>query len=261
MKKQIAVIALSALLASPAFAGKFNLSEYKTVAVQPVLSASNTRGQFEAELASTAAGLSYQADKTVGVKKAANKYFDSKGFGFAGKASGGDIQLLAVASAIGMLPVMMKLDAEKAKQNAAQLAAYVEKIKGSVAADVTTALSLGLQAVQTDDMQTALKAFLVAMAIAGDSISKGSERQHGYISTGLYMGIATTWAAAGAQNTALANLAAPLVTLLEQDAAMGAADRQIAAQLKIVGTELNATAPNLQAIVGAIEAASTVKPD
>src|SRR5690606_29896912 len=123
------------------------------------------------------------------------------------------------------------------------------KVEGKIDGEVIKAMRVALTAIQGDDFQTALKALLVAMAISADSIKKGSERAHGYVATGLYAGLASTWAAAGQKNEAFANIAAPLVMLLEEDAAMGGADRQVAAQLKIVAGEMNAAQPSLDKVV------------
>jgi hypothetical protein len=262
MKNKIAsIVAAVSLLATPAFAGKFNLSEYKTVGVAPVLSSSDARGVFGTELAAQASGLSIGADKGAVAQKAAGKALENSGFGFAGKAQGSDVALLIISTTLGMLPVALKLDAAKAKANASQIQALMPKVEGRLAPDVVKAINIALTAVQGDDIQTAVKALLVAMAVAADSIKKGNERAHGYVATGIYAGIATVWAAAGSQNTALGSLGAPLITYLEEDAAMGGADRQVAAQLKIVADELNGSAPNLDKVVSAIGVMQNVKPD
>jgi hypothetical protein len=89
MKNKIAsIVAAVSLLATPAFAGKFNLSEYKTVGVAPVLSSSDARGVFGTELAAQASGLSIGADKGAVAQKAAGKALENSGFGFAGKSGG-----------------------------------------------------------------------------------------------------------------------------------------------------------------------------
>jgi len=261
MKKIATAVALTSMLATPVFAGKFNLKEYKTVGVAPVLSASNTRGQFEATLAAQASTFTYAQDKADVTKKAASKGLETSGFGFAGKAGGGDVALLILGSTLGMLPAAMKLDAATAKNNATQIQALMPKLEGRVNGDVLKAVGIALTAIQGDDFQTALKALLVAMALSADSIKKGNERAHGYMATGLYAGLSATWAAAGQQNTAYAELAAPLVMLLEEDASMGGADRQVAAQLKIVGAEMAAGSPSLDKVVSAIGAMQAVKPD
>src|SRR5690606_6097143 len=127
-KKNIAAFVVASLLATPAFAaGKINLSEYKTVAVQPVLSASNTRGVFEASLAAQAAGFSYANDKAGAVSAAASKGLDNSGFGFAGKAQGVDVALMIISTSLGMLPTAMKLDPAKAKAQAQQIEALLPK--------------------------------------------------------------------------------------------------------------------------------------
>jgi len=261
MKKLIASFALASMMTTTVYAGKFNPADYKVVAVAPVLSASNTRGVFEAELAAQASGLSYSGDKAAAAKKAASAGLASSGFGFAGKAQGADVALLILASTLGMLPTAMKIDPAAAKNNAAQIKALMPKVEGRIAPDVIKAINIAVAAVEADDFQTALKALLVAMAVSAESIKKGNERAHGYVATGLYAGLAVTWAAAGQQNTAFAEIAAPLVMLLEEDAAMGGADRQVAAQLKTVANEVGAASPNVSNVVNAISAMQAVKPD
>lgn len=261
-KNKIAsIVAAVSLLATPAFAGKFNLAEYKTVGVAPVLGSSAARGTFGAELAAQASGLTVSAAKGAVASKAAGKGFEGSGFGFAGKAQGSDVALMVISTTLGMLPILLKLDAAKAKAQATTIQELMPKVEGRLAPDVVKAINIALTAVQGDDMQTAVKALLVAMAVAADSISKGNERAHGYVASGIYAGIATVWAAAESQNTALGSIGAPLVTYLEQDAALGGADRQVAAQMKIVAGELNSAAPSLDKIVAAIGVMQNIKPD
>lgn len=262
MKNTLAsIVAAVSLLATPAFAGKYNLAEYKTVGVAPVLGSSAARGTFGSELAAQASGLSVSADKGAAAAKAAGKGLDSSGFGFAGKAQGSDVALMVISTTLGMLPILLKVDAAKAKEKASQIQALMPKVEGRLAPDVVKAINIALTAVQGEDAQTALKALIVAMAVAADSITKGNERAHGYVATGIFAGVATMWAAAGSQNTALGSLGAPLIAYLEQDAAMGGADRQVAAQLKIVADELNGSAPSLDKIIAAIGVMQNIKPD
>lgn len=266
MKNTITLLAFASLVAAPAFAGgptKFKLSEYKTVAVQPVLSASDSRGLFESELAASASMLTIKPAQASAAKKASDAFLagQDQGFGFAGKAQSTDVALLMIGDTLGMLPLAMKIDPAAAKQQAAQLQVVITKIEGKVAPNVTKGLNLALAAAQAGDFETTTKALLVTMAISADSITQGSERPHGYMATGIYAGLATLFVASEQPNQALAELAAPLVMLLEQDASMGGADRTVAAQLKIVAGELASPSPNLGKVVAAIQAMNAVKPD
>ena len=55
-KNKLAILALVSMITAPAVADtKIKLSDYKTVAVQPVLAASDSRGLFESQLAASAA--------------------------------------------------------------------------------------------------------------------------------------------------------------------------------------------------------------
>jgi hypothetical protein len=231
--------------------------------VQPVLSAGANHGLFESEMANVASGLTVKTDRVAVAKKATTAGLDGKsqGFGFAGKAQNADIALLMIGDTIGMLPTAMKLDAAQAKQSAMQLAAIVAKIEGRVDPQVIKALNIALQACQEGDFDTTTKALLVAMATSADAIKKGSERAHGYMATGLYAGIATIFAASGTGNQTLADIGDPLVQYLQQDAALGGADRAVAAQVKLVAAELGKSAPSLDVVVGAIGAMNAVKPD
>lgn len=261
MKLKIAILALASSLTAPAFAGQFDLSEYKTVAVQPVLSASNTRGQFESTLAAAAAGLTFTPERAASYKQRGMPAESDQGFGFAGHAQQSDIALLSASITLGMVPGGMRIDPAQMKQKVPEIARLVAQLEGKVSPNVTKALQLALDFVAADDFQNAMKAFLVAMAISADSISKGSERQHGYVAVGLYTGLASLFVAAGQQNKAFADLASPLVMLLEQDAVMGGADRAIAAQLEIVAAELASPTPDYSKVRGAIAAMDAVKPD
>ncbi len=260
MKTKIALFALTSLVATPAFAGKFNLSEYKTVAVQPVLSASNTRGQFESELAAQAASYKFQPG-AASLKSLGGRADSKSGFGFAGTAQTSDIQLLFVSLGMGLTPGAMQEDAADLKAKVPMLKQWVGLLQGKVNPKVVEALNLAIAAIEVSDLQNTVKACLVAMALSADSIAKGSERVHGYVATGLYIGVATAFVRAGQQNQALANIATPLVALLEQDAVMGGADRAVAAQLKIVAGELASATPDATKAMGAIAAIQQIKPD
>lgn len=265
MKKSIATVILASLLATPVVAApdaKFKLSDYKTIGVQPVLAASNTRGVFESQMAAMAAGLTLQPDRAAATTKAAGSALQAdQGFGFAGKAQSSDVALLIIGSTIGMLPAVMKFESQDVGPLVEELQSLVTKLQGRVAPNVTKALDLVLASARARDFEQTAKSVLLAMAVSADSIQKDSERAHGYLATGLYMGIASLWSAAGAPNEALAQIAPPLVMLLEEDAVMGGADRTIAAQLKIVAGELTNAAPNHQNVLGAIRATHGVKPD
>lgn len=263
MKNKIAILLLASTIAAPAFADtKIKLSDYKTVAVQPVLAASDSRGLFESQMAASASGLSIKAESTTAAKKLSSAYLDgNQGFGFAGKAQGLDVALLMLGDTIGMLPMMLKVDPTKTKQQAGQLLAIVGKIEGKVDANVTKALTIAAQAAQSGDFETTTKALLVGMALSAEAIKKGSERAHGYMAVGLYVGLATLFVASGSQNQTMADLGAPLVMYLEQDAALGGADRAVAAQLKIVIGELGKSSPELAKMGSVIDALNAVKPD
>lgn len=262
MKIKIAILLLASALSTPAFAGKFDLATYKTVAVQPVLSASNSRGLFESQLAASAAMLSIKPEGVEPGKKAGNAFFERKqGFGFAGKAQAADMMLLAFGNAVGALPMMMKLDLDGAKQQATQLQALLGKLEGKVNPQVVEALTLAVMAAQAGEFELTMKAVLAGMAVSADSITKGSERAHGYMATGLYTGTVGLFALSGQPNQALADLSQPLVMYLEQDAALGGADRKIAAQLKLVGAEVAKPAPDFNNVFAAMQAMNAVKPD
>jgi hypothetical protein len=263
MKKTSLALVLVSLVATPALANpkKINLSEYKTVAVQPVLAASNTRGLFESQLAAAASTLTISADRGAAARKTSAKLEGGSGFGFAGKAQAADVLLLNIGTTIGMLPTTMNIDPAAAKQRIPQFQAALTAVKGKVAAEVVKAIELALAAADAGDFQTTTKALLVAMALSADSIRKGSERPHGYMATGLYVGLATMFIAAGQPTQPLADIAVPLVAYLKQDAVLGGADRKVAAQLEIIAGELVAPAPSLDKTLAAIEAMNAVKPD
>lgn len=261
MKIKIAILALASSLTTPAVAGKIDLSEYKTVAVQPVLSASNTRGQFESTLAAAASELMFTPERAASVKERGVPAESDQGFGFAGHAHQSDIALLSASITLGMLPAGMKIDSAQLAQKVPELKRIVAQLEGKVSPNVTKALHLALDYVGARDFQNATKAILVAMAISADSITKGSERQHGYVAVGLYTGLSAMFVAAGQPNKALADLASPLVMLLEQDAVMGGADRAVAAQLELVAAELTSPMPDYNKLRGVIAAMDAVKPD
>src|ERR1700712_2304361 len=124
MKNKLAILALVSMITAPAVADtKIKLSDYKTVAVQPVLAASDSRGLFESQLAASASGLSLKADSAALGKKMSTANLESQGFGFAGKAQNLDVGLLMLGDTIGMLPMMMKADPARSKQQAGQLLA------------------------------------------------------------------------------------------------------------------------------------------
>lgn len=257
----ICVFLASALLPASAGADKqIKLSEYKTIAVQPMLAASNTRGVFESHLAAQATLLS--------ISPAASKKFagislggDDSGFGFAGKAKQSDIQILGAAASFGMLPALMKIQPEAVAESIVKLRAMLPIFEGKVSPDVVKLLDVALTAAANNDAQNTSRSLLMACGAAADAIGKGSERAHGYMATGLYSGFATLWALGETGNPAYADLAAPLVMLLEEDAAMGGADRAVAAQLKLIAETLRTSKPSFDGIMAGMVAMIAVKPD
>lgn len=265
MKHTIAFIAVASLLGAPALADdapNYNLSDYKTVAVQPVVAASNTPGLFENQMAAAAAQLEMTADGRAAGQQGAAKYLGGDGgFGFAGKAKAKDIVLFDVAAKIGMLPLAIRLDAAQAKNFAVGLEGRVAKLRGTVSDKVLAGLVVALQAAKTGDVKTTAQTVLVTMTVATEGISSAeSARPHGYVAVGLYTGFATLLASAGQPNEDFALIAQPLIALLEEDAVMGGADRSMATKLRGVVGEFRKT-PDVSNILNAIGAMSAIKPD
>jgi hypothetical protein len=238
MKNKIAIVTLASVLATPVLAAPtpdFKLSDFKTVAVQPVLAASNTRGLFESQLAAMAAGVEGKPERFAAIKKAAAVALEGQdaGFGFAGKAQDSDLTMLVLGDTLGMIPALLKAGAHE----------------------------MTLSAAESGHFQNTSKSLLLAMSLAADSIQPGSERLHGYLAVGIYAGFATVWAVGGQPSPAYAELASPLIALLEEDAIMGGADRQLAAQLRLIAKELVSETPDNAKVVAAIEAMNRVQAD
>lgn len=267
MKNKIAIVTLASVLATPVLAAPtpdFKLSDFKTVAVQPVLAASNTRGLFESQLAAMAAGVEGKPERFAAIKKAAAVALEGQdaGFGFAGKAQDSDLTMLVLGDTLGMIPALLKAGAhENVKQAAQQLRLFVSKAGSKLAPQVVTALEMTLSAAESGHFQNTSKSLLLAMSLAADSIQPGSERLHGYLAVGIYAGFATVWAVGGQPSPAYAELASPLIALLEEDAIMGGADRQLAAQLRLIAKELVSETPDNAKVVAAIEAMNRVQAD
>lgn len=263
MNKNIAIcVFLSALLlpATSRAEEQINLDEYKTVAVQPVLAASNTRGVFESHMAAQASLLNVSPEAAKKFSESGMPADDS-GFGFAGKAKQSDVLILGASASFAMLPAVMKIQPDAVADTVTRLRSMLPVFQGKVSPDVVQMLEFSLAAASGGDMQTTSKSILMACGAAADAIGKGSERAHGYMATGLYTGFATLWAVGEMSNPDYADLAAPLVVLLEEDAAMGGADRTVAAQLKLVAETLRTPKPSFDGIMSAMTTMAAVKPD
>lgn len=268
MKNYIAVLGLLSAVIVPASASgqtgeDIDLAEYKTVAVQPIIGASNFPGLFESQMAAQASMLKFSPEQISAAKTASEAHVDggAAGFGFAGKAKLNDTLLLMTSSSIAMLPTMMAVDPAGAKQRLGAFEASVGTLEGKVDAKVVQTLALAVKAASLGDFQNTTKATLLAIGASTMAISKGNERAHGYMAAGIYGGLATLWAANGKTNKAYAELAGPLIMLLEKDAAMGGADRAVAAQLKVIAAQLAGPKPDLKTVMTAVAKMMAVKPD
>lgn len=247
---------LIAVLASSANAApKFNLKDYKTVSVQPLLGA---RGMAAGDLAATADGDAPAAPQFAKVRGA---LVDSKGFGFAGKASAVDKALLGFGASAGLLAYEMKIDPAHTKDNIAQVRDALGKIGTKLDPKVKAAFEAVLAAADAGNFQDTTKALLDAMMTSVEAITKGSERAHAYTAIGVYIGLAVMWSGMGKQSTALASLAPPLERMLEEDAVMGGMDRALAVQLKAVAEVVASASPTLDGLTPAVTAIGGLKPD
>lgn len=247
---------LIAVLASTAQAGpKFNLKDYKTVSVQPVLGA---RGMASGDLAASV-DVDAKADPAFG--KLRGSLTDGKGFGFAGKATAVDKILLGFGAKAGLLPYGMKIDPTHTKDEIAGLRDMLGKLGSKLDPKVKAAFEAVLAAADTDNFQETAKLLLDAMMSAAESITKGNERVGAYTAIGVWIGLAAMWSGMGKQSPELASLATPLARMLEEDAVMGGMDRGLATQLKAIAEVLQSPSPTLNAMTPAITAIGQLKPD
>lgn len=248
---------LIAVLASSAQANpKFNLKDYKTVSVQPVLGARGTVSGDLAALASTG-----EATPNPKFAQARAAVTDGKGFGFAGKATRADMAMLGLGSVTGMLPATMKLDAAHLKDQVAQARAGLAKLGDKLDPRAVAAFTAALDSADNQDFTGTMKLLVDAMMTTVEGITKGKERVHAYTAIGLYFGLCTVWTAMGKQSTAFASLAEPLERMLEEDALMGGMDRAVSAQLKVVAETVGSAQPSLDKVAQAMTSLRDLKPD
>lgn len=257
MLKHIAIVTAMLIPTTAVAQDLGELSDYKTTVVQPVVGASNSPGLFEAQMAAAGAMLSPSAEQKAAAKKALPT--GDSGFGFAGKAKMKDVLLLAIGTRLGMVPTLLEVAPERVQ--VPELEKMVNLTKGKVAPPVTRALENAVAAVKREDRAGVLRSLLIAARDSTLAISKGNQRAHGYMASGLLTGVAFVWGAAGVSNPDLGNLTRPLIALLNEDAVMGGADREVARHLGVVAAELRKPSPRVGPMRDAANGMASINPD
>lgn len=205
----------------------------KTVAVLPVLAAGASRRTTFLEAASVAArtdGKSpFQAKDVTSVDP-------SQGFGFAGASTEKDIMLMRIGFLVGSLATDID-DATAFGKSAETLGAAREVLAGLSPAVVS---AYDRYVASAKNGRVDVDALAELFMGASDGIAVGPARAHGYLTGGIFFGLAMTSASLGKPNPGLATMAGPLAVLFEEDAEFDGSDRKLAAALRELAAVLKA---------------------
>ena len=277
LRSVIAGAVVASLAAAPALAveptaGQVQdsvLHNSKTVAVQPIFMAA-TRKSAWYDL-----GAQLQVAQVTPAAQAQAKGIDlslpkTAGFSFAGEATAADMSILRYAMVLGMVPAMARAGmTEEVAKTTEALASQHSVILGSLseAARLSAALLITVtrdeEAAQSVGIGQALGAALtagmlgIAEAAAKDS---ATQRAHGYYTAGIWAGASLLIGMAGGSNE-WSDMAEPIATLLDKDAAFGGADRQLATHLRAIAGAVREGNVNLDTVKQSLTAITKIAAD
>jgi len=231
-----------------------DLLNKKTVSVLPVLATGPSRKTTFLEVASTALVGDKKAPLMPG---AVTSVEAGTGFGFAGASTDKDIALLQLGFLVGSLP--LNADDPKAFSAAMDMLGPARALLAGLAPGVVSAYDRYVASARGGSIDVPALAALFEAAEGG--IATGPQRGHGYLTGGLWFGLAIVGATQGQVNPAFVSMASPLAVLFEEDAEFEGSDRKLAASLRQVAGLLKAETLDVQAFSTAVSGAFKVSAD
>lgn len=226
----------------------------KTVAVLPVLGAGAARKTAFIEAASVAAltdgRSSFAASEVTSIDP-------SQGFGFAGASTEKDIVLMRMGFLIGSLAT--EVDDPKAFASTVEMLGAAREVLAGLSPAVVTAYDRYVASGKA--RQVDVDALADLFMAASEGIAAGPQRAHGYLSGGIWFGLAMSSASMGKPNPGLASMAGPLAVLFEEDAEFEGSDRKLAASLREVAGILRADKLDGERFKNALMKVFTVEAD
>lgn len=226
-----------AALAAPAGPSDADLLGARTVGVLPILatgpSADAAWTRVGVAVASGERGADARAPGAVAVE------LGDAGFAFAGEATSADVQALRYGYYLGMMPALIESEHAGRADVAARLLESLHVLEGLDAA-VVDGVKAALASVEAVDGA----AFAEIMAGAQRGIAEGDARRHGYLAAGMWVGLTTLALWQGRADDTLLGMVHPMTALLEEDAAFGSADHQVARVMRRLAVELAMARPD-----------------
>lgn len=205
----------------------------KTVAVLPVLGAGASRRATFLEAASVAARTD---GKSPFAAKDVTSVDPSQGFGFAGASTEKDIMLMRVGFLVGSLAT--DVDDTTAFGKSVETLGAAREILAGLSPTVVSAYDRYVASAKNGRVDVDALAELFMGASEG--IAAGPARAHGYLTGGIWFGLAMTSASLGKPNPGLASMAGPLAVLFDEDAEFDGSDKKLAAALRDMAAVLKA---------------------
>lgn len=242
-----------------------HIMQANTVAVQPVFMVGADADAAWSSMSEQISLRKSSGDATKALDAAAALVAPKKtegGFGFAGHSSDDDIKILRYGIAAGILPVMVKFGRTK---RAAAMAAELDAsagLLGPLTKQTQAAAALLRTLGKSGKADGKLLGMLYASSIRSGmvGIAQGPQRGHGYYATGVWASGAVLLALLGG-SAVYADMGEPLAVLLDQDAAFGGSDRQLATMVREIAAEVRKDKPDAAKIMTVIAKMSTVTSD
>lgn len=205
----------------------------KTVAVLPVLAAGASRRATFLEAASVAG----RADgKSPFHAKDVTSVDPSQGFGFAGASTEKDVMLMRLGFLVGSLAT--DIDDAAAFGKSVEMLGAAREVLAGLSPTVVAAYDRFVASGKSGRVDVDALAQLFMGASEG--IAAGPARAHGYLTGGIWFGLAMTSVSLGQPNPGLASMAGPLAVLFDEDAEFDGSDRKLAAALRELAAVLKA---------------------
>lgn len=179
------------------------------------------------------------------------------GFAFAGESTSADVRILRFAFVLGGL-ASNAADAELFKQAVGFLESEREAIAG-LEPRLIAAVDRYITGAKAGQVNA--QALVDSLGAAEVGIANGPERAHGYYATGVWLGLSYLALAAGEPDPNFYGMAAPLATLLEEDAGFGGSDLALAKEVRALGELLSTPRASLAGVQRHLEAALAVEAD
>ena len=155
------------------------------------------------------------------------------GLAFAGTADDADVRILRYGYFLGLMPALVASSNASREATAAKLLGSIDTLT-PLGPEVVAAVRAALA--RPDEVDGAASARVMALAQRG--LADGDARKHGYLASGMWLGLTLLAVWQAEVDETLLGMAGPLADLLEEDAAFGGTDRGVAGVLRGVAEAL-----------------------